>query len=100
MADLLTQNQIDTWLESHRNWNYASNKLKREYRFSNFIGAFTFMTGAAFIAEKLNHHPDWTNSYDRVVVELSTHSAGGVTELDFRLAEAMENLAGGGPNSS
>ena len=57
--------------------------------------AFGFMARAALVAEKMDHHPDWSNSYKRVEVRLSTHSAGGLTELDFTLAAAMDRIAGG-----
>jgi 4a-hydroxytetrahydrobiopterin dehydratase len=67
--------------------------LEREVRFSDFVEAFSFMAGLALVAERLNHHPEWTNVYNRVHLVLSTHDAGGVTEHDFALAEAAEHLA-------
>jgi 4a-hydroxytetrahydrobiopterin dehydratase len=69
--------------------------ITRKFVFKNFNEAFGFMTRAALIAEKFDHHPEWFNVYKTVEVTLSTHDAGGVTELDVKLAEAMNRLAGG-----
>jgi 4a-hydroxytetrahydrobiopterin dehydratase len=69
--------------------------LEKEFRFSSFVEAFAFMTGVALEAERRNHHPDWSNVYNRVRVRLSTHDAGGVTDFDFALAEAAERLSRG-----
>jgi 4a-hydroxytetrahydrobiopterin dehydratase len=67
--------------------------ITRKFVFADFNQAFGFMTRAALIAEKLDHHPEWFNVYKTVEVTLSTHDAGGVTELDIKLAEAMDRLA-------
>jgi 4a-hydroxytetrahydrobiopterin dehydratase len=67
--------------------------LGKEFRFSGFVEAFTFMTGVALEAEKLDHHPDWSNVYNRVDIMLTTHDAGGVTDFDFALAKAAERLS-------
>lgn len=75
-------------------WAGDVTSIHREYRFASFSAAFGFMTRAALAAERLDHHPDWTNVYSRVAVTLATHDAGGVTELDFRLAETLDRLAG------
>lgn len=72
----------------------AGNQLKKTFRFKNFSEAFAFMTRVAFIAEKMNHHPDWRNVYNRVEISLNTHDAGGiVTDKDRKLAEAIDKLA-------
>ena len=68
--------------------------ITRKFVFKDFNEAFGFMTKAALIAEKLDHHPEWFNVYKTVEVTLSTHDAGGLTELDVKLAEAMNRLAG------
>lgn len=73
-------------------WELVDGKLHKEFIFSNFIEAFGFMTQAAIVAESMNHHPEWFNVYKKVVVDLMTHEAGGVTELDFELAAKMDNL--------
>jgi 4a-hydroxytetrahydrobiopterin dehydratase len=67
--------------------------ITRKFVFADFNQAFGFMTRAALIAEKLDHHPEWFNVYKTVEVTLSTHDAGGVTDLDVKLAEAMDRLA-------
>ena len=68
--------------------------LKKSFRFKDFSAAFGWMTRAAMAAEKLDHHPEWANVYNRVEVTLTTHDAGGLTELDVELARAMDALAG------
>ena len=74
-------------------WSFADGALHRDYRFRDFSEAFGFMTRGALAAERMDHHPEWTNVYSRVTVSLSTHDAGGVTELDFRLAAQLEKAA-------
>ena len=86
-------------LRSLPGWTVESGALRREYRFTDFSQAFGFMARAALAAERLDHHPDWSNSWNRVTVSLSTHDAGGITTLDFRLAHAMEALAAGPPGT-
>ncbi len=74
-------------------WKEESNKLVKEFKFDDFVGAFGFMTKVAIIAEKQNHHPTWTNTYNKVKIELSTHDAGNiVTEKDKALAKAIDSL--------
>jgi 4a-hydroxytetrahydrobiopterin dehydratase len=68
--------------------------IAKKFQFKNFNAAFGFMTRVALVAEKMNHHPEWTNVWSSVEVILSTHSSGGVTELDIKLAETMDRLAG------
>jgi len=75
-------------------WTLEGGKLHKGFGFPDFVGAFGFMTRAALIAEAMNHHPEWCNVYNRVVVDLSTHDAGGLTALDFELAQRMEALFG------
>jgi 4a-hydroxytetrahydrobiopterin dehydratase len=74
-------------------WSVADGKLRREFRFRDFSEAFGFMARAALVAERMDHHPDWSNVWSRVTVELWTHDAGGITDLDFALAESMNRLA-------
>jgi 4a-hydroxytetrahydrobiopterin dehydratase len=75
-------------------WKEENNRLKKSFQFKNFVEAFAFMTKVAFVAEKMNHHPFWTNVYNTVSFELSTHDAGDiVTEKDHRLAKAIDELA-------
>ncbi len=70
-------------------WELIDGKLHREFRFSNFLEAFGFMTQVAMLAERRNHHPDWSNVYNCVVIDLWTHDASGLTALDFDLAGAI-----------
>jgi 4a-hydroxytetrahydrobiopterin dehydratase len=76
-------------------WRYeaAERAIRRDFRFADFGEAFAFMTRSAIAAEKADHHPDWSNSWNKVAVALSTHSAGGVTEKDVELAKAMDGFA-------
>ena len=67
--------------------------ITKEYRFNSFNAAFGFMTRAALYAEKWNHHPEWSNVYNRVSVTLTTHDAGGLSALDIKLAQKMDQLA-------
>ncbi len=74
-------------------WIEEDHKLKKEFQFENFVEAFAFMTKVAILAEKMNHHPFWTNVYNKVNIELSTHDAGDVvTEKDRKLAAAIDQL--------
>lgn len=66
--------------------------ITKEYKFPNFIGAFSWMTACAIIAEKMNHHPEWFNVYNRINVTLSTHDVGGLSMLDIELAQKMDQL--------
>ena len=71
----------------------ARDAITKTYQFRNFVHAWGFMSRAALHAEKLNHHPEWANVYNRVTVTLTTHDAGGLTELDAKLAKRMDALA-------
>ncbi len=90
----LEQSTILARLTELPGWELRDGKLHREFKFKNFVEAFGFMTRVALKAEAMNHHPDWSNSWNRVDVELVTHDAGGITERDFTLASAMTALAG------
>lgn len=82
--------RLDGWQEME-----GREAITRKFVFKNFSEAFAFMTRAALMAEKLDHHPEWSNVYKTVEVTLSTHDAGGITELDVKLAEAMNRFAAG-----
>lgn len=74
-------------------WTEKDNRLQKTFKFKDFTQAFAFMTEVAFLAEKMNHHPDWRNVYNTVEISLSTHDAGNkVTEKDRQLAEAIDRL--------
>jgi 4a-hydroxytetrahydrobiopterin dehydratase len=91
--NVLTKPQIQAGLLTLPGWEYRDESLHREYRFANFVQAWAFMTGCAIEAQAIDHHPNWSNVYSTVVVDLSTHDAGGVTSLDLELASKFEALA-------
>lgn len=77
------------------NWKEEDNKLKKSFEFKDFVEAFGFMSQVALVAEKMNHHPDWSNVYNRVDIALQTHDAGNkVTDKDRKLAQAIDKLLG------
>lgn len=73
-----------------KNWTYVDGVIRREFEFGDFTEAFSFMTAVALEAEKMGHHPDWSNVYNKVSLSLNTHSAGGITPLDFDLAAKID----------
>ena len=75
-----------------KNWSFDGTYLSRNYKFSNFISAFSFMTAVAIVAEKMDHHPDWCNVYNTVTIKLNSHDAKGITGLDFELGESIEKI--------
>ena len=88
-----TEAEIQEFIDRYGSWSVVNSKLHREYIFNDFVQAFGFMTEAALIAESTNHHPEWFNVYRKVIVDLTTHEAGGITGRDFELAKRMEGLA-------
>lgn len=86
-ADIITQNVPESWTV------HAPVHIEKSFRFKDFSQAFAFMTRVAEAAEQANHHPDWSNSYNKVTIALSTHDAGGVTQKDIDLARAIETIA-------
>jgi len=90
----LTQKELRSALTGLHGWNLAKGKLHREYKFADFVHAFGFMATSALAIEKMNHHPEWFNVYNKVVVDLSTHDAGGITAKDVELAKLLDNVAG------
>jgi 4a-hydroxytetrahydrobiopterin dehydratase len=89
----LTDAEIAERLRALPGWTLKAGKLHREYKLKDFVEAFGFMASCALVAEKMDHHPEWSNVYNNVVVDLTTHDAGGITENDIKLATAMERLA-------
>ena len=73
-------------------WNIKDNKLHKEFQFDSFNQAFGFMTRAAMEIEKMNHHPEWFNVYNRITIDLTTHDAGGITNNDLNLARILNSL--------
>jgi 4a-hydroxytetrahydrobiopterin dehydratase len=95
MAAKLSADARKAALSKLDGWSEVSGRdaVTRKFEFKDFNQAFGFMARAALVAEKMNHHPEWFNVYNKVEVTLSTHDAGGVTELDVKLAEAMDKIA-------
>ncbi len=97
MKERLSQDVIDASLselnkEFHHSWEIKEGKLYTEFKFPNFVSAFGFMTQVAIIAEKLDHHPEWSNVYNKVKVYLTTHDVNGISERDFELAYEITKL--------
>lgn len=91
----LSEADITHCLAGLAGWRRDGQHIEKIFRFSDFASAFGFMAACAIVAESMQHHPDWSNIYNKVVVRLSTHDAGGLTELDFTLAHKMDALACG-----
>ena len=89
----LTDEQLAAALVSLAGWTVVNGKLHREFRFPDFTYAFGFMATAATAIERNNHHPEWSNVYNRVVVDLTTHDAGGITRKDIELANLLNSIA-------
>ena len=92
----LDDSQLHDALKLLPEWRLEDGKLRREFKFPDFVAAFGFMTQVAIAAEAINHHPEWFNVYNRVRVDLTTHDAGGLTALDVQLARRMDAIAGDG----
>ena len=88
-----TESEIQKVITELGSWTIGNGKLHREYRFRDFVQAFGFMTQVALHAERAAHHPEWFNVYNKVVVDLTTHDAGGITQKDLDLAREMEQIA-------
>lgn len=90
----LTDTEIAALSTTLPAWEVRGDRLVRTFRFPDFVAAFGFMTKVAIVAERSNHHPEWRNVYGTVVVELTTHDAGGITSRDVALARACDEFAG------
>jgi 4a-hydroxytetrahydrobiopterin dehydratase len=90
----LSEEEVKAQLHELPGWALRDGKLHREYKFGGFAEAFGFMSTCALVAQKQDHHPEWSNVFDRVVVDLTTDDAGGISALDFALAAEMEKAAG------
>ena len=87
----LSNDDVTGYLANHlKNWTIKETALHRDFKFKTFVEAFSFMTAIALEVEKMDHHPNWTNSYNKVSIDLSTHSAKGITQLDFDLADKID----------
>jgi len=90
----LSESELATRLAQLPAWRIENAKLRRDFKFENFVAAFGFMTRVALLAEKADHHPEWFNVYNKVQIELTTHDAGGISERDFALAGQIDALLG------
>jgi len=88
----LSQLEIDEEMENLPGWSIINQKLHKEFKFESFNQAFGFMTRAAKEIEKMNHHPEWFNVYNKITIELMTHDAGGITKNDINLAKILDSL--------
>jgi 4a-hydroxytetrahydrobiopterin dehydratase len=86
----------DTQRDAPAGWNVVAGKLHRELEFHDFVEAFGFIAMVAVLAEKANHHPDWSNSWNKVVIDLTSHDAGGLTDRDYELAARINKALGEG----
>lgn len=92
MAEKLTESQVTEQVAALAGWSLVDGKLHFEHRFADFNEAFGFMTRVALVAEAMNHHPDWSNCWATVTIDLVTHDAGGITENDLELARRINDL--------
>lgn len=92
MKTFTDQEIADHLAQNFKSWNYDGKAIKREFKFKTFNQAFSFMKAIAREVEKVDHHPDWSNSYNKVSIALATHSAKGITQKDFDLAATIDSL--------
>jgi 4a-hydroxytetrahydrobiopterin dehydratase len=91
-VEKLSQEEIAAGMKSLSSWTIENGKLHKEFKFNNFIEAFGFMSRVALIAEGMNHHPEWFNVWNKVIMDLTTHDVGGISTLDIEFAEKVEKL--------
>jgi 4a-hydroxytetrahydrobiopterin dehydratase len=94
-AKKLTEAQVNERLGTHKNWAMVDGKLHREFTCKDFVAAFGKMTSVALVAESMNHHPEWFNVWNKVVIDLNTHDVKGISDLDFKLAGKIDEIFGG-----
>jgi 4a-hydroxytetrahydrobiopterin dehydratase len=89
----LSKSELDTRLSNLDGWSIQSDKLHKEFKFKDFVRAFGFMSSMALVSESMGHHPEWFNVYNKVIVDLTTHDAGGITSNDIDWASKANDLA-------
>ena len=92
MTSLLEKHQLDYFIGKNPSWIIDNKTIRKEFKFYNFIDAFGFMSKVALLSEKMDHHPDWQNTYNKVKINLTTHDKGGITTNDIKLAESIDKL--------
>ena len=89
----LSKAELDTHLSNLAGWSIQDDKLHKEFKFKDFVRAFGFMSSMALVSESMNHHPEWFNVYNKVIVNLTTHDSGGITSKDTDWANKANDLA-------
>ena len=92
MVSLIEQKKLDYFIEKNPSWMIDNKTIKKEFKFNNFVEAFGFMSKVALLSERMDHHPNWQNTYNKVKIELTTHDQGGITNNDLNLAESIDKL--------
>tara|TARA_B100001250_G_C19306063_1_gene574103 strand:+ start:317 stop:604 length:288 start_codon:yes stop_codon:yes gene_type:complete len=92
MISLIDENQLTYFIEKNPSWTIYNKAIKKEFEFDNFVDAFGFMSKIALLSERMDHHPNWQNSYNKVRIELTTHDKGGITNNDIKLARSIDQL--------
>jgi 4a-hydroxytetrahydrobiopterin dehydratase len=90
MITKLSTTEIIAAMEATPGWTHKGDGIERQYKFADFVAAFAFMSRVALLAEKADHHPEWSNVYNKVDIRLTTHDAGGLSKRDFALAKAID----------
>jgi 4a-hydroxytetrahydrobiopterin dehydratase len=93
-AQKLTENEVQQQLQQTKGWTLANGKLHKAYECKDFVDAFGKITKVALVAESMNHHPEWFNVWNKVVIDLNTHSVQGISSLDFQLAAKINEIFG------
>lgn len=91
-VEKLSHEAVQSAIAQLNGWSVVEGKLHKEFKFANFVEAFGFMSKVAILAEKMDHHPEWFNVYNKVVIDLTTHDAGGISQNDLELAKQIETL--------
>ena len=92
MVSIIDKDQLINFQAKNPSWTVYNKTIKKEFKFTNFIEAFGFMSKVALLSEKMDHHPNWQNTYNKVTIELTTHDIGGITINDIKLAEAIDKI--------
>ena len=92
MLSLIDESQLTCFIKKNPSWSIYNKSIKKEFTFNNFVDAFGFISKVALLSEKMDHHPDWQNTYNKVTIELTTHDKGGITTNDIKLAESIDKL--------
>ncbi|HEX7032413.1 MAG TPA: 4a-hydroxytetrahydrobiopterin dehydratase [Nitrososphaera sp.] len=89
----LSEKEIQEQVDNLNGWKVVNGRISKTFEFDDFVQAFGFMTRVAIEAEKMNHHPEWSNVYNRVKIDLVTHDVGGISNYDIKLAKTIDRLA-------